>query len=284
MTAWQYARDERQRRAVTARRPDPASAASGPGPAREVLAFASPAATPDVLVRFGARGAGAPDEVERELAALASAYGPRRHAVHLGANALESHLRDEMSGYAVVHLAAPGALDNASPLFSYVLLASAEAGLKSGATAATAEAGLKSGATTPQADVARDFSRADPGEDDGVLEAWELLDMSAAADLVICTDLEWPAGTLQGAEGITGHSWAWLVAGVPATVVSRWPAPAPAREILLAELHRALAATTAAAGRELAQALRDAMLAVMRTPGYDAPLHWAGFMMVGDPD
>ncbi len=102
----------------------------------------------------------------------------------------------------------------------------------SAATGAQAEAGMKSGATGAEPDVARD--------DDGVLEAWELLGMSTAADIVICADLEWPAGTLQGADGITGLSWSWLVAGAPAIVVSRWPTPAPAREIPLAVFFRGL--------------------------------------------
>lgn len=115
-----------------------------------------------------------------------------------------------------------------------------------------------------------------------MLEAWELLSLNTNADLVICPDLEWPFGTLQGADGVTGLSWAWLVAGAPAVVVSRWPVTTPAREVLLAGLHRGLA--DAAPGPRRAQALRAAMLQVMHTPGQEAPIHWAGFMMVGDPD
>jgi tetratricopeptide (TPR) repeat protein/CHAT domain-containing protein len=266
LTTWMYAREATESRQGTAGEP------------LELLAFGDEA-TAD------------------ELSAVAAAYGPGRSAVHFADAASEAHARAESAFYPVVHIASAGTIDNASPLYSFVRLGSAQA--EPGAAYA---AELKFGPTTapkiaPATDSAtptggvpswpRD-SRAEgenstPPEDDGVLHAWEVLGLAARADLVVCSALEWPAGTQAGAEGVTGLSWAWLAAGTPAAVISRWPVPAPGRQGLLGAFHRHLRDETSVLPASRAQALRAAILETLREPATSAPLHWAGFMMVGDP-
>jgi CHAT domain-containing protein len=243
LTTWQYAREAAGARQETA--------AESP----ELLAFGGAAA-------------------EEELNAVAAAYGAGRSAVHLADEASEPHARAESAIYPVLHFASPGAIDNASPLYSFVRLGAAE--LPASAEASAGPRGFARGGKFGPA-------KESESEDDGALDAWEILGLDVRADLAVCSAVEWPAGTLTGAEGITGLSWAWLAAGTPAVVVSRWAVPAPARQILLAAFHQH-ARDDAASPAGRARALRSAILEVLRAPATEAPLNWAGFMMVGNPD
>ena len=53
---------------------------------------------------------------------------PRSSRVYTGADAREDRLKAEAPGYRVVHLAAHGVVENASPLYSHLLLAAPGAG------------------------------------------------------------------------------------------------------------------------------------------------------------
>ncbi len=241
LTAWVYAREVARVRQTDVT----------PG----LLAFAAPPFDVDRAAGMGLTEvfAGLATQLAEEAASAAGAYPSGGHAVHLGGEARESHLWAEAGGVPVLHLAAPGRLDNASPFFSQVALAAAPLGTD---------------AVTP-------------ASDDGLAEVWELLGRDHGAGVVICTALGWPASGLAG-DAVTSLSWAWLVAGTPSVIVNRWLAPPAVRGPFAAALHGALASRIPRSGP--ADALRLAMLDTMRAPGFDAPAYWAGFMMVGHPE
>jgi CHAT domain-containing protein len=112
--------------------------------------------------------------------------------------------------------------------------------------------------------------------DDGLLEAWEMQTVRLDADLVVLAACETARGRIAPGEGVIGPMWALLAAGTRALVVSQWRVEARSTAALMTGLHRGLAAR-----RPAAEALRDASLAVMRTPGRAHPYYWAGFMLVG---
>jgi hypothetical protein len=84
-------------------------------------------------------------------------------------------------------------------------------------------------------------------------------------------------------EGVLGMSWAFFVAGCPTTVVSQWSVETNSTSELMVHIHRALRAIngTSARLRGSAEALRQAALAMLKTPGYANPFYWAGFIVLG---
>src|SRR5262249_60886091 len=95
--------------------------------------------------------------------------------------------KTEAGRYSVLHIAGHGIVNNTSPMYSQIVL-----------------------------------SRADMSDDDGILEAWEIMNLNLKADLAVLSACETARGRVRSGEGIIGLSWAFFVAGCPATVVSQW--------------------------------------------------------------
>jgi CHAT domain-containing protein len=142
----------------------------------------------------------------------------------------------------ILHFATHGILNNATPMYSHLMLA--------------------------------------PGttDEDGLLEAWELMQMDLQADLAVLSACETARGKFGAGEGVIGLSWALFVAGVPSTVVSQWKVESAATRDLMIGFHRNLRA----ANTTKAAALRAAALSVMKRPTTSHPFYWAGFVLVGD--
>jgi hypothetical protein len=68
-----------------------------------------------------------------------------------------------------------------------------------------------------------------PGKEDGLLEAREIMDLDLHADLAVLSACESGRGHLGAGEGIIGLTWAFFVAGCPATVASQWKVESRAR-------------------------------------------------------
>jgi len=116
-------------------------------------------------------------------------------------------------------------------------------------------------------------------DDDGILTASEAALLHIRADWVILSACNTAAGERPSAAGYTGLARAFLFAGGRRVLASHWPV----RDDISAAI---TVATVKAArgGRAPAEALREAMLAVMRDPGMaDSrnPSVWAPFMLVG---
>jgi CHAT domain-containing protein/Tfp pilus assembly protein PilF len=184
-------------------------------------------------------------EAETQVRQIARLYDAGASAVRVGAEARESWVKQEASHYRILHFATHGVLDDASPLYSQLVLAAPRAG----------EA------------------------DDGLLEAREILEMSLDAGLAVLSACETGRGQSGAGEGLIGMSWAFFVAGCPATVASQWKVEAASTNRLMLAFHRELRA-----GRTPAAALRLAALAQMRRPEQRHPFYWAGFVAMGDAD
>jgi CHAT domain-containing protein len=221
---------------------------AGTGRARTLLAmgkadFGAGGAPPAVSFMSGL---GPLPDAERQVRVIGDLYGPGRSATYLGADAREDKFKAEAPRHAVLHLATHGVLDEASPLYSYVVLSPGSAG----------------------------------SSEDGLLEAWELLDLKLDADLVVLSACETGRGRIAAGEGIVGTMWAFVVAGSRAVLVSQWKVESASTTELMTAFHRRLAR----AGGDEAEHLRQASLEVLRTPRYAHPFYWAGFVLVGDPD
>jgi CHAT domain-containing protein len=178
-------------------------------------------------------------EAETEARTIAKLYDEAQ--VRVGNEARESVFKDEASSYRVLHLAAHSILDDAAPMFSSIVLAASDA---------------------------------NPLED-GLLEAREVADLRLGAELVVLSACETARGAVAPGEGILGLSWAFLAAGVPATVVSQWKVGSASTSGLMIDFHRELRD-----GAAPAEALRAAMLALRRDPRWQHPFYWAPFVVI----
>lgn len=181
-----------------------------------------------------------------QLEKLRDVYGAQRTAVYADRDATERHFKEAAPRYSVLHLATHGILDESSPLYSYLAL-------------------------TPDKTAA---------DDDGRLEAWELMQLKLSADLVVLAACDMGRGRIAPGEGVVGTMWALFAAGARSMVVSEYRAEAVSATELLLGFHRRVVAP----GSVKTRSLRDAALALLRTPRYAHPYYWAGFILVGDPD
>jgi CHAT domain-containing protein len=203
-------------------------------------------AAPTVLAMGQARSDLAPlPEAERQVRDLALLYAPGRSAVYVGDEATEERFKAEAPRHRIVHVASHGLYEETSPLYSSVLLSRAPA----------------------------------PSQEDGLLEAWELLDLKLDADVVVLSACETGRGRIASGEGIVGTLWALLGAGARSAVVSQWKVEAASTTALMLGLHRGLAGGESGT----ADHLRRATLDVMRTPRFAHPFYWAPFVLVGHP-
>ncbi|HSK64795.1 MAG TPA: CHAT domain-containing tetratricopeptide repeat protein [Pyrinomonadaceae bacterium] len=182
-------------------------------------------------------------EAAAEVKTLAQLYGPARSKVYVGAEAREDRVKSEAGQANILHFTTHGTLNNASPMYSYLTLA---------------EGG--------------------PNED-GLLEAWELMQLDLKAELAVLSACETARGRIGAGEGVIGFSWAMFNAGVPSTVVSQWKVESASTRDLMVNFHRSLISP---ATPRKTDALRQAALKLMRNPETSHPFYWAGFVLVGD--
>lgn len=117
-------------------------------------------------------------EAEAQVKTLGRLYGPRQSKVYTGAEAREGRAKAEAGNYRILHLATHGVLNDASPMYSHLLLAQ------------TGEPGKEA-------------------HEDGLLEAWELMKLDLNADLVVLSACETARGRVGAGECRTRRpSWA----------------------------------------------------------------------------
>ena len=219
--------------------------AARPAAPRQLLAFGDPLLDEGQRRRVASlhrdASLGPLPEAAGEVRALGRLYGPDS-VVYVGAAASEPRVKAEAGNHRLLHFAAHGLLNDASPLYSQLVLAQPA-----------------------------------PGEaDDGLLEAWEIMEMDLRADLAVLSACETGRGRVGRGEGLIGLSWAFSVAGCPTTVVSQWKVDSRSTSRLMLELHAKLAA-----GTPTPEALRAAALAVKGDGRYAHPFYWAGFFLSG---
>jgi CHAT domain-containing protein len=202
-----------------------------------LLAFGNPASTTG--------GEPLPD-AEVQVLQLGKWYGASSR-VYVGADASEARWKAEASRHDILHLASHGVVDNRSPLYSYVALASSGPG----------------------------------GTDDGLVEAWEIMGLPLKANLVVLSACETARGQVSAGEGVIGLMWAVFVAGAPATLVSQWKVDSSSSTTLMVGFHKAW--NGGRSGVSKARALQSASLELLRARDSAHPFHWAGYILAGDP-
>lgn len=212
-----------------------------------LLALGNPVSSQESAKRNGLRD-GILDrlpESGEEVKALGRLYGAARSKVYVGAEAREDRVKSEAGGAGILHFSTHGTLNNAAPMYSYLTLA---------------EVGPN---------------------DDGLLEAWELMQLDLKADLAVLSACETARGRIGGGEGVIGFTWSMFIAGVPSTVVSQWKVDSASTRDLMVNFHRSLISTSGSKPAKTV-ALRQAALKLMRNPETSHPFYWAGFVLVGD--
>src|SRR5260370_8921342 len=106
--------------------------------------------------------------------------------------------------------------------------------------------------------------------DDGLLEAREIMRLNLHADLVVLSACQTARGRFGAGEGIVGMSWAFLVAGVPTIVVSQWKVNSASTAKLMIDFHKRLKEQSIESQTQ-ASALQHASLNVTKTPTHHHP-------------
>lgn len=184
-------------------------------------------------------------EAETEVNEIASVVTSRVKQVFVGSAATEKTFKSLAPEYATIHLATHGVLDNRNPLYSHLSL------------------------TKTDGDV----------ENDGSLEAREIMNMHLNADLAVLSACETGNGRISPGEGVIGMSWAFFVAGTRSLLVSQWRVNSASTAQLMKSFYRALAMRPPAGHKS--EALRQASLRLLKDSRFRHPFYWAGFVLVG---
>jgi CHAT domain-containing protein len=212
-----------------------------------LLALINPALGPAIETRVKSilpdEQPGQTPDAQTEVDELSKLYGERRVAVLVGPGASEDRIKAEAGKYDLLHLDVRSVLNETAPLFSFAALSS------------NAEA-----------------------KEDGALEVKEIFDLDLKSDLAVisASELAWPkAGAMRS---MTGLTWAWFVAGCPATVVSRWRTDESFD--LALEFHRRIISSwrKESKARTWQAAVRQSLSREERRH----PYFWAGFSVLGD--
>jgi CHAT domain-containing protein len=179
-------------------------------------------------------------EAEAEVNSIASSFNPTHRRVLIGREATEKTFRSLASTYSTIHLATHGIIDNRQPLYSHLLLTKSEG---------------------------------DP-ENDGLLEAREIMNMNLQADLAVLSACETANGSINPGEGVVGMSWAFFVAGTRSMLVSQWKVNSQSTSQLMMNFYQPKA-------NNKAIALQQSALRLMKNLQYRHPFYWAGFVLIG---
>jgi CHAT domain-containing protein len=184
-------------------------------------------------------------EAETEVAEVAAAVRSKVKKVFVGREADEKSFKALAPTYSVIHLATHGVLDNRDPLYSHLLL------------------------TKTDGDI----------ENEGSLEAREIVNMNLHAELAVLSACETGNGRISPGEGVIGMSWAFFVAGTRSLVVSQWRVNSASTSQLMKYFYVVLAQQPNRPNKS--EALRAASLRLQKNPRYRHPFYWAGFVLLG---
>jgi CHAT domain-containing protein/uncharacterized protein HemY len=184
-------------------------------------------------------------EAETEVGEVAAAARSKVTKLLVGREADEKSFKALAPSYSTIHLATHGVLDNRDPLYSHLLL------------------------TKTDGDV----------ENDGSLEAREIMNIHLSADLAVLSACETGNGRISPGEGVIGMSWAFFVAGTRSMMVSQWRVNSESTSQLMKNFYQALAQQSK--GGNKSEALRNASMRLLKDARYRHPFYWAGFVLVG---
>ena len=118
-----------------------------------------------------------------------------------------------------------------------------------------------------------------PALSEFLLTAADLLSLKLSAKLVVvssCYTRDKHGGSLATQDGLIGLSRALLAAGAQCVLVSLWPVPDTAVQLVMKAFYSSLLQ-----GARASRALSEAMMAVQTTKYFQHPANWAGFVLIG---
>jgi CHAT domain-containing protein/Tfp pilus assembly protein PilF len=186
-------------------------------------------------------------EAEQEVSSIAKSFDQKNSRVFIGRDASEKVFKTLAPTYSIIHLATHGVIDNRQPLYSHLLLTKTEG---------------------------------DP-ENDGRLEARQIMDMNVNADLAVLSACETANGKVAPGEGVIGMSWAFFVAGTRSMLVSQWKINSDSTAELMSNFYKSLNSNRFDMRGKKSKALRDAALTMIQDRRYSHPFYWAGFVLIG---
>jgi CHAT domain-containing protein/Tfp pilus assembly protein PilF len=185
-----------------------------------------------------------------EVQALAALYG-RDARVYTGAAATKAQVEHLPAGTRYLHFACHALLDRRFPLDSALALAASPASPASAAT---------------------------EGEDNGMLQAWEIFErLRIDADLVTLSACSTGLGRDAGGEGLIGLTRAFQYAGARSVLASLWAVSDRSTAALMAGFY-----TRLRAGSPKDVALAEAQRELLRDGQLSHPYSWAAFELNGD--
>lgn len=186
-------------------------------------------------------------DAENEVRRIGELFRSSHTEILTGDQANEDRFKRIAGQARILHLATHGILNNANPLYSSLLLST-------------------SSKTATQ--------------EDGLLEAWEIMQMNLHSELAVLSACETGRGRVRPGEGMIGLSWAFFVAGVPRTVVSQWKVESSSTAELMIDFYR-----RHLKGDSPAQAMQGAAKRLLLENGqFRHPFFWAPFIVVGNLD
>jgi CHAT domain-containing protein len=115
------------------------------------------------------------------------------------------------------------------------------------------------------------------GKDDGLLTSSEILDLLRLnAELVVLSACDTGNSKITS-DGIIGLSRSFFIAGVPSVISPLGMVDDTSTALLMTEFYRNLVRNP-----DKAQALRQAMLTMIKTDKYSSPYYWALFTLIGE--
>lgn len=207
--------------------------------AHSLIAFGGPAASTETSLDFQRSRFLMGTTVEAKQ--IGKMFGASRSLVLTGAAANEETFKSTAGRFDIIHIASHGLMDNDRPLYSYLLLS-------------------------------RDK------QDDGLLEAREIVRLNLQADLVVLSACETARGRIGAGEGIVGLSWAFFAAGCRTMIVSQWEVSSASTTKEMLRFYKDLGNGNR---NSKAEALRRAALQTLKNPRFSHPFYWAGFIMIG---
>lgn len=231
---------------LSARESPPSSTAAGSLLAGDPVLVPSAGAAP--LVRLLDLHASPPPDLQASngrVAALARALSPEGDdetlTLTVGADATELTYAKNAPEKGIVHLSAPLLRFAAEPMF----------------------AGLR-------------LARPAVGDDDGLLQAWEIASRPLKARVAVIENTGVSPGLVADEEAMAGLPHGFFTAGVPVVVTNLLPVSPDASAAFFEKFYRALAE-----GATVSSALRKASLALKSDPRFAQTAAWGAFVAVG---
>lgn len=160
----------------------------------------------------------------------------------IGDDATEKSLKNSITDIGLIHLATHAVIDESNPESSFLQFSGSS-------------------------------------DEDGKLHFFEIYGLDINAQLITLSACNTGYGKVQRGEGVMSLSRAFAYAGVPATVVSLWPASDKSTPELMKFFYQNLSE-----GQDKDKALNNARKAYLATAKGKArhPFYWAGFVIIGD--